>query len=152
MTATRETIEVTAGEVAAELKRRGIGSDEKVTLTIEPEQEIIPGRRASRARVVAAGLTDDDIDRLIKQAQKGSRAAAWMRVVVDTNVFVSAALKDKSFPALALHVVAQRGTFLKSHSDRRPAVRGACAAAAGSADRSGRGRLDARADGARPKR
>ena len=26
-----------------------------------------------------------------------------MRVVVDTNVFVSAALKDKSFPALALH-------------------------------------------------
>src|SRR3954452_2395833 len=37
-----------------------------------------------------------------------------MRVDVDTNVFVSAALKDKSFPALALHVVAQRGTFLKS--------------------------------------
>jgi hypothetical protein len=70
MTATRETIEVTAGEVAAELKRRGIGSDEKVTITIEPEQEIIPGRRASRARVVAAGLTDADVDRLIKQAQK----------------------------------------------------------------------------------
>ncbi len=70
MTATRETIEVTAGEVAAELKRRGIGSDEKVTLTIEPEREIIPGRRASRARVVAAGLTDEDIDRLIKQAQR----------------------------------------------------------------------------------
>jgi hypothetical protein len=70
MTATRETIEVTAGEVADELKRRGIGSDEKVTLTIEPETEIFPGRRASRARVVAAGLTDDDIDRLIKQAQK----------------------------------------------------------------------------------
>ena len=70
MTATRETIEVTAGEVAAELKRRGIGSDEKVTLIIEPANEIVPGRRASRARVVAAGLTDDDIDRLIKQAQK----------------------------------------------------------------------------------
>jgi hypothetical protein len=70
MTATRETIEVTAGEVTAELKRRGISSDEKVTLTIEAEREIIPGRRASRARVVAAGLTDDDIDRLIKQAQK----------------------------------------------------------------------------------
>jgi len=70
MTATRETIEVPAGEVAAELRRRGISSDEKVTLTIEPENEIFPGRRASRARVVAAGLTDDDIDRLIKQAQK----------------------------------------------------------------------------------
>jgi len=74
MAEARETIEVAAGEVAAELKRRGIGSDEKVILTIEPEREIIPGRRASRARVVArvvaAGLTDDDIDRLIKQAQR----------------------------------------------------------------------------------
>jgi hypothetical protein len=67
---TVEVIETTAGEVAAALARKGIGSDERVTLTIEPEKEIIPGRRASRARVVAAGLTDDDIDRLIKQAQK----------------------------------------------------------------------------------
>jgi hypothetical protein len=66
----REVIEVTAGEVAAELKRRGISSDERVILTIEPEREISPGRRESRARVVAAGLTDDDIDRLIKQAQQ----------------------------------------------------------------------------------
>jgi hypothetical protein len=65
-----EVIEVTAGEIAEELKRRGISSDEKVTLTIEPKQELLPGRRESRARVVAAGLTDDDIDRLIKQAQK----------------------------------------------------------------------------------
>ena len=37
-----------------------------------------------------------------------------MRIVVDTNVFVSAALKDKSFPALALRIVEQRGTLLKS--------------------------------------
>ena len=69
MTGAPEIIEVAAGEVAAELKRRGISSDERVTVTIEPERELIPGRRASRARVVAAGLTDDDIDRLIKQAQ-----------------------------------------------------------------------------------
>ena len=68
MAEARETIEIAAGELAAELKRRGIASDEKVILTIE--REIIPGRRASRTRVVAAGLTDDDIDRLIKQAQK----------------------------------------------------------------------------------
>ena len=66
----REVIETTAGNVAAELARRGIGSDERVIVTIEPEQELIPGRRELRARVVAAGLTDDDIDRLIKQAQK----------------------------------------------------------------------------------
>jgi hypothetical protein len=40
-----------------------------VTITIEPD-ELIPGRRASRTRVIAAGLTDDDIDHLIKQAQE----------------------------------------------------------------------------------
>jgi hypothetical protein len=65
-----EVIEVAAGQIGEELKRRGISSDERVTLTIEPEREVIPGRRESRARVVAAGLTDDDIDRLIKQAQR----------------------------------------------------------------------------------
>jgi hypothetical protein len=62
-------IEIAAGDVADELRRRGIGSDERVTLIIAPEQEWIPGRRESRARVVVAGLTDGDIDRLIKQAQ-----------------------------------------------------------------------------------
>lgn len=69
MAATPEVIETTVGEIANELKRRGISSDERVTLTIEPEREVIPGRRETRARVVAAGLTDADIDRLIKQAQ-----------------------------------------------------------------------------------
>jgi hypothetical protein len=32
--------------------------------------ELIPGRRASRARVIAASLSHDDIDHQIKQAQK----------------------------------------------------------------------------------
>lgn len=32
--------------------------------------ELIPGRREARARVIAAGLTDDDIDRMIKQAHR----------------------------------------------------------------------------------
>jgi hypothetical protein len=70
MVTARKVIEVTAGEIAEALRREGIGSDERVTLTIEPGEELIPGRRESRARVVAAGLTDDDIDRLIKQAQR----------------------------------------------------------------------------------
>ena len=61
-------IELPARDVAAELQRRGIEPDERVTLTIEPEP--LPGRRESRARVVAAGSSDDDIDRLIKQAQQ----------------------------------------------------------------------------------
>lgn len=68
MSATRETIQVTASEAAAELKRRGISSDEKVTITIEPE--LFPGRRESRKLVVAAGLSDEDIDRLIEQARE----------------------------------------------------------------------------------
>lgn len=37
-----------------------------------------------------------------------------MRVVVDTNVFISAVLKDQSLPALAVHLVQQRGSLLKS--------------------------------------
>jgi len=64
-----EVIETTVDKVAAELARRGLDPKDRVTITIEPD-ELIPGRRASRARVIAAGLTDDDIDRLIKQAQR----------------------------------------------------------------------------------
>ena len=69
MASESEVIETTVGKVAAELAKRGLDPDDRVTITIEPD-ELIPGRRASRARVVAAGLSDDDIDRLIKQAQK----------------------------------------------------------------------------------
>jgi hypothetical protein len=47
-----------------------VASDKEASVeTIEPDQ-LIPGRRASRTRVIAAGLTDDDINRLIKQAQQ----------------------------------------------------------------------------------
>src|SRR5580698_251086 len=37
-----------------------------------------------------------------------------MRVVVDTNIFVSAALKQGSLPGIALHQAAQHYTLLKS--------------------------------------
>jgi hypothetical protein len=69
MSSQSEVIETTVSKVAAELARRGLDPDDRVTITIEPD-ELIPGRRASRARVIAAGLTDNDIDRLIKQAQR----------------------------------------------------------------------------------
>ena len=69
MSSRPEVIETTVAKVGTELARRGLDPDDRVTITIEPD-ELIPGRRASRARVIAAGLTDDDIDRLIKQAQK----------------------------------------------------------------------------------
>ena len=64
-----EVIETTVSEVASELARRGLGPHDRVTITIEPD-ELVPGRREARARVIAAGLTDDDIDRMIKQAQQ----------------------------------------------------------------------------------
>jgi hypothetical protein len=65
-----EAMAATVFEVnAGELARRGIGSDEGVMLTIEPTRELIRGRHESRARVVAAGLRDAGIDRLIKDAQ-----------------------------------------------------------------------------------
>jgi uncharacterized protein len=37
-----------------------------------------------------------------------------MRIVVDTNVFVSAALKEKSLPGTAVQIVAESGLLLKS--------------------------------------
>ncbi|HZU90638.1 MAG TPA: hypothetical protein VE993_15400 [Stellaceae bacterium] len=61
-------IETTVGEVAAELVRRGLDPNDRVTITIEPD-ELIPGRREARARVIAAGLSDEDIDRLIDEAR-----------------------------------------------------------------------------------
>jgi hypothetical protein len=69
MSSRAEVIETTVSQVGAELARRGLAPDDQATITIEPD-ELIPGRRASRSRVIAAGLSDDDIDRLIKQAQK----------------------------------------------------------------------------------
>ena len=63
-----EMIETTVSEVSTELARRGLDPTDRVTVTIQAD-ELIPGRREARLRVIAAGLSDKDIDRLIKQAQ-----------------------------------------------------------------------------------
>lgn len=65
-----DIIETIVAEVTAELLRQGVGPDEAVSIIIEPVEGLALARRKSRVRVVAAGLTDADIDRLIKQAQK----------------------------------------------------------------------------------
>jgi len=66
-----EVIEGTAGQVAEELPRRGIGPEDRVMITNDPEQDLLfLGRKESRARVVAAGLTDEDIERLIEEARE----------------------------------------------------------------------------------
>ncbi len=63
-----EVIETTVEKVARELIRRGFDPQDRVTVTIEP-RELIPGRREARARVIAAGLSDEDIDRIIEEAR-----------------------------------------------------------------------------------
>ena len=63
-------IESTAGQVAADLARRGIAPDQRVTITITPDDWLEKARRFSRQKVIEAGWSDDDIDRLIKQAQR----------------------------------------------------------------------------------
>ena len=73
MSSQSEVIETTVSEVAAELARRGLDPDDRVTITIEPD-ELIPGRREARARVVAAGLTDEDIERLINEAREEAQS------------------------------------------------------------------------------
>jgi putative PIN family toxin of toxin-antitoxin system len=45
-----------------------------------------------------------------------------MRIVLDTNVLISAALKDKSLPALAVHLVYQQHILLKSTATERQLV------------------------------
>jgi hypothetical protein len=63
-------IESTAGQVAAELARRGITPDRHVTITIEPDDWLAEVRRYARPKVIEAGWSDDDIDLLIKRARK----------------------------------------------------------------------------------
>jgi hypothetical protein len=41
-----------------------------VTVMIEPDDWLTKARQESQRPVIAAGLSDDDIDRLIKRAQK----------------------------------------------------------------------------------
>ena len=66
-------IESTAGEVAAELERRGIAPARRVTITIEPDEPedwITKARRFARPKVLAEGWSDEDIDRIIKEERK----------------------------------------------------------------------------------
>jgi hypothetical protein len=65
-----EVFETTAGQVADVLTRLGVPKDRMVTVMIEPDNWLTRARRESRRLVIAAGLSDDDIDRMIKQAQK----------------------------------------------------------------------------------
>ncbi len=68
-----EFIESTAGQVAAELARRGVAPEQRVTITIEPDEPddwLSKARRFARAKIAAEGWSDEDIDRIIKEERK----------------------------------------------------------------------------------
>jgi hypothetical protein len=65
-----EFIETTAGKVAEELARRGIPPEQRVTITIEPDEPddwISKARAFARPKVIAEGWTDTDIDQIIDE-------------------------------------------------------------------------------------
>lgn len=60
-------------EVAAELARRGVAPDQRVTITIEPDEPddwIAKARRFARPKVIAEGWSDEDIDRIIDEERQ----------------------------------------------------------------------------------
>jgi len=65
-----DVFETTAGQVTDVLKRLGIPEERMITVMIEPDDWLTKARQESRRLVINAGLSDDDIDRLIKQAQR----------------------------------------------------------------------------------
>lgn len=64
-----DIVESTAGDVAAELARRGIPPGQRVVVTIEPDDWLARIRAVARPLVRAEGLSDDDLDRLIDEAR-----------------------------------------------------------------------------------
>jgi len=63
-------IETTAGEIAAELVRRGIAPDQHVTVAIEPDDWLAEVRKFTRPRVIAEGWSDADVDRMIEEERE----------------------------------------------------------------------------------
>lgn len=66
-----EFIESTAGQVAAELARRGVSPEQPVmVVALEPDDWVAEARKFSRPKVVAEGWTDKDIDRIIDEERE----------------------------------------------------------------------------------
>jgi Ser/Thr protein kinase RdoA (MazF antagonist) len=65
-----QTFETTATHVADTLARLGVATDRLLTIVIEPDDWLTKARQESRRRVLAAGLSDEDLDRLIEQARE----------------------------------------------------------------------------------
>ncbi len=64
-----EVVETTAGQITDVLRRLGIAEERMVTVMIEPDDWLTKARQDSRRLVIAAGMSDDEIDELIEQAR-----------------------------------------------------------------------------------
>jgi hypothetical protein len=64
-----EVFESTAGQITEVLRRLGVPEERMVTVVIEPDDWLTKARQDSRRLVVTAGLSDEDIDRLIDEAR-----------------------------------------------------------------------------------
>jgi hypothetical protein len=62
-----EFIESTAGQIAAELGRRGVAPDQRVMIAIEPDDWVSQARAFARPLVKAEGWTDADIDSIVEE-------------------------------------------------------------------------------------
>ncbi|HTV45435.1 MAG TPA: hypothetical protein VMF05_08970 [Stellaceae bacterium] len=69
-----ELIETTAGQVTEVLKRLGVPEERMVMVVIEPDDWLVKARQESRRLVIADGLSDEDIDRMIDQARTEIRS------------------------------------------------------------------------------
>ena len=64
-----EVVETTAGQITDVLRRLGVPEERMITVMIEPDDWLTRARQQSRRLVIAAGLSDEDIDHLIEQAR-----------------------------------------------------------------------------------
>ncbi|MGH7030571.1 MAG: hypothetical protein ACREE9_13025 [Stellaceae bacterium] len=64
-----EVFETTVGQIADVLRGLEVPEERMVTVMIEPGDWLTKARQDSRRLVVAAGLSDEDIDSLVDQAR-----------------------------------------------------------------------------------
>jgi hypothetical protein len=69
----QQVIQTTAGEIQNVLRQRGLVATDPitVTITVDPRSGLLnQARDESRPLVIAAGLSDDDIDAFIKDVRR----------------------------------------------------------------------------------
>jgi hypothetical protein len=85
-----------------------------ITVMIEPDNWLTKARQGSRRLVVRASMSDEDIDRMIKQAQKEVEPLLGRGPFSIPTSFLSAVLKLNSLPFLVVRWSDRHRGLLKS--------------------------------------